>query len=123
MVLTLVGVTPGGFNVDSDCKVVVNSSSAAMVTSTRCQTRNERKESPAICDTAQATRLCGEIRDNKHAQYSSSHVNGRKKGLSCTERVEFPRSGWRMCVQIVAVQRPGGMCRRFDAGESELLCA
>jgi hypothetical protein len=60
MVLTLVGVTPGGFNADSDCKVVVNSSSAAMITSTRCQTRNEKKESPAIGDTAQATRLCGE---------------------------------------------------------------
>jgi hypothetical protein len=44
MALTLVGVTPGGFNVDRDCKVVVNSSSAAMITSdVTCYTRGERE--------------------------------------------------------------------------------
>lgn len=45
MVLTLVGVTPGGFNVDRDCNVVVNSSSAAMVTSelTVRQVKREKK--------------------------------------------------------------------------------
>lgn len=45
MVLTLVGVTPGGFNVASDCNVVVNSSSAAMLTSdvTVRQVKRERK--------------------------------------------------------------------------------
>jgi hypothetical protein len=32
MALTLVGVTPGAFNIDSDCNCVVNSSSAAMIT-------------------------------------------------------------------------------------------
>jgi hypothetical protein len=31
MALTLVGVTPGGFNVDRDCNCVVNSSKAAMI--------------------------------------------------------------------------------------------
>ena len=33
MALTLVGVTPGGFNVESDCNCVVSSSSAAIITS------------------------------------------------------------------------------------------
>jgi hypothetical protein len=31
MALTLVGVTPGGFNVDRDCNCAVNSSKAAMI--------------------------------------------------------------------------------------------
>jgi hypothetical protein len=75
MALTLVGVTPGGFNVDSDCKVVVNSSSAAMITSDMtCSTRGERERKSG--DRSHETGLSSESRDNKHELYSRSQVNG-----------------------------------------------
>jgi hypothetical protein len=73
MALTLVGVTPGGFNADNDCNVVVNSSSAAMITSDACYTRRERQKDPAIVRTR---RVCVEkSRDNKHELYSRSQIN------------------------------------------------
>jgi hypothetical protein len=50
MALTLVGVTPGAFNIDSDCNCVVNSSSAAMTTyNVSFRSRDDREKVQLLC--------------------------------------------------------------------------
>lgn len=79
MALTLVGVTPGGFNADSDCNVVVNSSSAAIVTSNvPVKLEKKEKEMLAMLHTA-AESLCGDLPRREHAIYSRAQVKDRRE--------------------------------------------
>jgi hypothetical protein len=92
MALTLVGVTPGGFSVESDCNVVVNSSSAAIVTS-NVPVRLVKKEKEMLAmlrDENQS--LCGELASGETRNVleiaSQWLLQGR---LGCTKRmVEWP---------------------------------
>jgi hypothetical protein len=64
MALTLVGVTPGAFNIDSDCNCAVKSSSAAMTTSNVSVRLGEKREKVELMFALETKG--GEVSD-KHA--------------------------------------------------------